>query len=420
VWVSIRPPSGTRGALDREARPSYYCRAYDVRLVGGPRRALGTGETQVSRQSGSVVPRSSVRGRTHVRASVGVAVAVGLALSGSSAATAADGSTSPKPKPQVLWQAYPLNPTPAQGTGEAHGVKGGPVSPQPASAPAQGRDAAPRANGTFTIGRLAAAGALAAAIVGLLVLRRRRRRATGRSSAAVAERPLAEPSMESSDPLPPPRVVRAVRVERRPTPEEDRPRPSAEEKAALKRTSETADAALAAKLKSTTHASTPLQDARQRDLTALKAKLGDPQTTPRPSPAHSKREHSGNGTTGPEEHAVVRSISDTTGDEKSRPTPKAPARCRIEWRPDGDEYLFSAVARSSTGDESVLLRSPSFEWKRDTPPSKDFPQVGSAYRALVSRLAAEGWMATGIHGQWYELELERTAEPVRATNRQEG
>jgi hypothetical protein len=394
-----------------------------------------------------------------------VGVALVLALSGSSAATAADGSTSPKPKPQVLWQAYPLNPTPAQGTGGAHGVKGGPVSPQPASAPAQGRDATPRANSTFTTGRLAAAGVLAAAIVGLFVLLRRRRRAapsgrmagqatgnstagrrllhalsqehgllapakrgergraasaSGRSSAVVAERHLAETSMESSDPLAPPRVVQAVRVERRPRPEQNRPRPSAEEKAALKRTSDTAEAASAAKLKSSAHASTALKDARQRDLTALKAKLGDSQTTPSPSPAHSKREHTGNGTTGPEEHAVVRSISDTTGDETSRPTPEAPARCRVEWRPDGDEYLFCAVARSSTGDESVLLSSPSFEWKRDTPPSKDFPQVGGAYRALVSRLAADGWMATGIHGQWYELELERTAEPVRATNRQEG
>jgi hypothetical protein len=54
------------------------------------------------------------------------------------------------------------------------------------------------------------------------------------------------------------------------------------------------------------------------------------------------------------------------------------------------------------------------------PPSKYLPQAGNAYRALVSELVADGWVATGNGAHWYELELERPAANSQATNRQTG
>jgi len=102
-----------------------------------------------------------------------------------------------------------------------------------------------------------------------------------------------------------------------------------------------------------------------------------------------------------------------------RPTPTT-SRCRIEWRRDGNESVFCAIVRTPTGDESVLLDSPPFEWWEDTPPSKELPLVGSAHLALVSDLVADGWVATGSGERWYALELKRATDQPRSTNRQEG
>jgi hypothetical protein len=294
------------------------------------------------------------------------AVAVGIAFSGAAPASAASGS--PPPKPQVLWHAYPLDSTktPAR---KVHATR--PRGTGPASAPAGDRTAAPRGGGTLSTRHLAALAALAAGAVGVLVLLMRRRALT-----------------ESVAPSSNARVDHGERIEPQPEPPRGQARPSDEEKAALKRTSASADAEAAAKLKAKGHASEAPKDARERDLTALKAKLGHS--------AAAKR-------------------------TRAAPRPRTPpARCHIEWRPNGDQTAFCALGSSASREETALLSSPPFAWTEDVPPSKDLPEAGSAYRALVSELVADGWVATGIGMHWYEVEFERTAQNIRTANRQKG
>jgi hypothetical protein len=216
------------------------------------------------------------------------------------------------------------------------------------------------------------------------------------------------------------RIERAEPVERRPRPTPERPRPTADEKAALKPTTETLDLAAVAKLKAKRQASEALKDARQRDLTLLKAKLGGPQTTLKRAPAP-KQARAATPLPAQADPAAMPPASETTEETNRprRPTPTT-SRCRIEWRRDGDESLFCAMVRTPNGDESVLLDSPPFEWREDTPPSKELPQVGSAYLALVSNLVADGWVATGSGQRWYALELKGTTDQLRSTNRQGG
>jgi hypothetical protein len=425
--------------------------------------------------------------------------AVGLALLCGPSASAANGSH--PPKPQVLWRAYPLDPTQTRPAGEVRQITSGAVSTRPASAPANVPDAAPAATRTFSTKRLVALGLLAVVTVGvILMLRRRRadaerreeaepagdgssgrrrlfhvlsqehgslaavRRADRRSGAAPTEG-RSSPSgaggvpdtlLEPAVPPSRPDVVKAERVEQaepielRPAATPEQPRPTADEKAALKRKTETLELAEAAKLKAKGQSSEALKDARQHDLTVLKAKLGGPQTTPKrtpapkraaapkrapapkpapapkraaaPKPAAPKQARATPRTPAPADPGAMAPASEASTDETNRPRQPTPttSRCRIEWRRDGDESLFCAMVRTPNGDESVLLSSPSFEWKEDTPPSKELPQVGSAYLALVSKLMADGWVATGSGERWYALELKGTTDQLRSTNRQGG
>jgi hypothetical protein len=391
-------------------------------------------------------------------------LAIGLALLCSPAASAANGSR--PPKPQGLWRAYPLHPralhpTQNRPAGEVRHTKPGAVSTPPAPAAASGHGAA------------RALEVLAATTVGVILLllvlealiarrragaepagdgssRRRRllralsqehgslaaaRRADRRSDAAPIDgRPSPgaaagahDTLLESTGSPSRPRVVKAERieraepVERRPTPTPERARPTADEKAALKRTTETLDLAAVAKLKAKRQASEALKDARQRDLTLLKAKLGGPQTTLKRAPAP-KQARTATPLSAQADPAAMPPASEATTEETNRPRRPTPttSRCRIEWRRDGNESLFCAMVRTPRGDESVLLDSPPFEWREDTPPSKELPQVGSAHLALVSNLVADGWVATGSGERWYALELKRTTDQLRPTNRQEG
>jgi hypothetical protein len=260
------------------------------------------------------------------------------------------------------------------------------------------------------------------------------RRADRRSGAAPMDgRPSPGAAAGAHDTLlesagsPSPRVVKAERieraepVERRPTPTPERPRPTADKKAALKRTTETLDLAAVAKLKAKRQASEALKDARQRDLTLLKAKLGEPHTTLKRAP-EPKQARAATPLSGQADPAAMPPAPEATTEETNRPRRPTPttSRCRIEWRRDGNESLFRAMVRTPTGAESVLLDSPPFEWREDTPPSKELPQVGSAHLALVSNLVADGWVATGSGERWYALELKRTTDQLRSTNRQEG
>jgi hypothetical protein len=243
-------------------------------------------------------------------------------------------------------------------------------------------------------------------------------KAADRSSGAVAAGRVTESLLESIERVSPARVLQAERVEHQLTPAHGRDRPSAQEKEVLKRTSETADAEAAAKLKSSAQASAALKHATTRDLTVLKAKLGEPHTKPSRTSVQLKRAQGGNRTPGPVDHAPAPSTPDQRETETNAPGREAtPSHCRIDWRAADDGSRFWAIARMPSGAESILHSSPPLEWKGDAPPSKDLPQAGSAYRALLSRLVEEGWMATGIRERWYELELERTPEHAHDTKR---
>jgi hypothetical protein len=373
------------------------------------------------------------------------ALGVGIALSGAVPASAASGSS--RPKPQVLWHAYPLDSTKTR-VREVHDAKPGTAGTKPASAPAEGQTAAPRAGGTLSTGHLAALLALAAGVVGVLLLLMRRRagaRPRGEEDRSPDDSPARRGIMdvlaqedgmlapaarrkrrgggpaeedtaaalaaqgattESVAPSSKAVVVHPNRVEPQPESAREEARPSAEEKAAPKHTGEYEDAE-AAKLKPKVHAAKALKDARQRDLTALKAKLSQP--------PDAKRMHPAKPTPSPPKGGTVRPIVDTDVEER-----KPRTHCHIEWRPNGDESMFCALSSSATREETALLRSPPFPWSKDVPPSKYLPQAGNAYRALVSELVADGWVATGNGAHWYELELERPAANSQATNRQKG
>jgi hypothetical protein len=243
----------------------------------------------------------------------------------------------------------------------------------------------------------------------------------GSSAAAAAGVP--DTLLESAGSSSNPRVVTAERIDRA-EPVERRPtttRPTADEKAALKRTTESPDLAAVAKLKAKRQPSEALKDAKQRDLEVLKAKLRGSQAAPKraPAPKQAGASTPSSAQAGPPARPP-RSVATTEEKNRARrPTPTT-SWCRIKWRRDGNESLFCAMVSTSTGDESVLLNSPPFEWKDDTPPSEELPEVVSAHLALLSNLVADGWVATGSGERWYALELKRTTDHLRSTNRQEG
>jgi hypothetical protein len=82
--------------------------------------------------------------------------------------------------------------------------------------------------------------------------------------------------------------------------------------------------------------------------------------------------------------------------------------CRIVlWR----GYVkceFHAKMRTLDGQERVVLASPSFRWRKTTPPPPDVPEAAQAYEELVTDLEARGWVATPRRrDEWYSVELKR-------------
>jgi hypothetical protein len=446
----------------------YYCGPYKLVSQGvcGVSLPWGLGE-QMNRRCGSEQLPRTTGGRKRLAAfarpaAVGTVVVAGLVISGPVPARA---NAPPRPKPQVLWHAYPLDSTHSAPTGNGRAVEPRVTPTTPASAPARNSDAASPAVGASSTARIAAFGALAAAVVcALMLLRRRRTRARrraslhpaagestggrglfhalsqedgslaparrtdrrstappgGRSSAVVAGEGVTGTLLERVGVVAPVREVRAERVERRPAQIGEQPGRSEGEKAALKRTGKKVDAAAVAKLKQKGEASASLKDARERDLTQLKAKLGEPQTKTKRPPAEKRAPAAAKPK--PANRPPIASTEDATVAQAAPqpPTATAPSLCRIEWRRNEEESRFCAIARSPTGEESVLLSSPSFEWNEATPPPKDFAHAGSAYLALVSQLAADRWVATDLGKDWYALELKRTPEDFRSTNGEEG
>jgi len=100
---------------------------------------------------------------------------------------------------------------------------------------------------------------------------------------------------------------------------------------------------------------------------------------------------------------------------RPRATPRAVAICRIEWWRGYMTSEFHARCREADGTEAVVLRSPSFRWRKSTPPPKDLAPAAAAHATLVAQLEAGGWVGERTRGDWYSLELHRSAAVAEAS-----
>jgi hypothetical protein len=62
------------------------------------------------------------------------------------------------------------------------------------------------------------------------------------------------------------------------------------------------------------------------------------------------------------------------------------------------------------GTESMVMSSPSFRWRKSTPPPQDFEAAAAAHGTVVAQLEADGWVGERTRGEWYALELRRRAD----------
>jgi hypothetical protein len=90
-----------------------------------------------------------------------------------------------------------------------------------------------------------------------------------------------------------------------------------------------------------------------------------------------------------------------------RPTHPVPVSCRIEWWRGYTTSQFHAKSRQRDGTEFLVMSSPSFRWRKATPPPKDLAAAAAAYSTLVAQLEADGWVVKGSQGDWYSLEMHR-------------
>jgi len=81
------------------------------------------------------------------------------------------------------------------------------------------------------------------------------------------------------------------------------------------------------------------------------------------------------------------------------------SRCHIVWSRGYLRSVFRAVARTATGDVSVIAESPRFRWYKADPPPK-IAQAVHAHRVLVEVLERAGWSVALSGEHWYALELE--------------
>ena len=63
---------------------------------------------------------------------------------------------------------------------------------------------------------------------------------------------------------------------------------------------------------------------------------------------------------------------------------------------------FAALA----GEDTVVLRSPPFRWRKDAAPPEEEPYV-TAHAELVGSLQEDGWVRSDQGDEWYALSLTR-------------
>jgi hypothetical protein len=181
----------------------------------------------------------------------------------------------------------------------------------------------------------------------------------------------------------------------------------------LKRKTARAEAEAAVKLKAATSAE-PSREARAAVLSeveVLKAKLAElegrtaaaPASAPPPVPV------AGAAPSTPAKPARPESPVATAAPRERREAPPAAVVCRIEWWRGYMSSEFYATCRDVDGAESIVISSPSFRWRKSTPPPQDFEPAAAAHGTVVAQLEADGWVRERTRGEWYALELRRRA-----------
>jgi hypothetical protein len=395
-----------------------------------------------------------------------IALALAFAVSAAGVYAAPARSEPAKPKPETLWQAYPLNPTPAHTGGGRTATTQQPRPAATSQSPAT-RDRASGGSSWWPLA-LGLGGAVLLVLIGavLVVTRlqpsfprpsRARLRAAvaparggvgalaaaasrgARAAAAgvqhvptvVAER---RPRMPRVPRMPRPTLPRVsvptatalsepllasvrAHVRRAPerkaeiartsaTPRQEHLGDTLPEAEILKRKALTAKAEETAKLKQKSRTETLPPVDEKDDVEVLKAKLAShAEPAPEPEPVRA-----------PVELRPVRAVGSAapaaeplrppTRRQSPRPVPTAAEPvCRIEWWRGYRKSHFDARVRTAEGGETVLLISPPFRWSKPTPPPKHLPEVARAHSVLLAKLEERGWVVTGSGADWYALEL---------------
>jgi hypothetical protein len=401
--------------------------------------------------------------------------AVALATVACSLAAAGTARAEPLPQPQKLWQAYPLDPKPSPpvratattphprlaptttGNTRSHaewyaatGISaallalatlgaallrwGGGAAPAGAASSVRRPGSA---GARLTVRRQRAAERLMTGARGMgrwpLPRARPQHISSGRSSSADGSRSAGVPAR---DPIPPAVVTQPRPLMAVPVPGEDAVRAGTtppprhgetDEKrldggdVLLKRKTARAEAEAAAKLKAARAkkaVAEPLrvaEDPAPSDVELLKAKLADERETPvAPDPAPASAQVIGAPAIAPakppQPEPSVASVA------PRRPaTPRTTAVCRIEWWRGYMTSEFLATCKEADGTESDVLRSPSFRWRKSTPPPNDLAPAAAAHGTLVAQLEAAGWVVGRTRGDWYSLELHRPASVAVAS-----
>jgi hypothetical protein len=90
----------------------------------------------------------------------------------------------------------------------------------------------------------------------------------------------------------------------------------------------------------------------------------------------------------------------------------AEERCSVDWLPGYVSALF--VAKSSSDAKTTLAASPTFRWRKASPPEEN-ETTSRALAAVVERLEQEGWVPAGQAGrEWFERAFVRPRKAAEA------
>jgi hypothetical protein len=78
------------------------------------------------------------------------------------------------------------------------------------------------------------------------------------------------------------------------------------------------------------------------------------------------------------------------------------AEGRIVWWRGYMSSEFQALMHGADdAGQGLVMRSPSFRWRKSTPPPRELATAAAAYLALVDQLRAAGWVVAEDGEEWY-------------------